>query len=143
MDAGTWGCSDELVAALSAVTRLLEDLPVQVCRLGSHDLDTVLGVADRLAAVAAASRFTLTSEADQRGDVRASASGTVRQWVADRCPALDARDTGVVAKAVIRLNTPALEAARTAVATGRLSIPAGVVVAAELADLQAPAGAGR
>lgn len=136
MDAGTWGCSDELVAALSAVTRLLEDLPVQAYRLGSRDLDVVLGVADRLAAVAAASRFTLTSEAHQRGDVEASASGTVRQWVGDRCPALDARDAGVVVKAVARLNTPALETARAAVATGRLSIPAGVVVAAELADLR-------
>ncbi len=136
MDAETWGCSDELVAALSAATRLLEDLPVQVCRLGSHDLGMVLGVADPLAAAASASRFTLTSEADQRGDVMASTSGTVRQWVADRCPTLDARDAGVVAKAVTRLNTPALETARAAVSIGRLSIPAGVAVAAELADLR-------
>ncbi len=130
-----WGCGEELVAALSAVTGVLEDLPVTVCRLGSGDLDQVLGAVDRLAAVAAAARFTVTSEADQRGDIRCSASGTVRQWVTDRCPSLEVRDAGVLAKAVTRLNTPALEPVRVAVAGGRLSVPAGIVVAAELADL--------
>ena len=136
MQAVAWGCGDELVAALSGVTRLLEELPVSVCRLGGSELETVVGVANRLAAAAAAARFTLASEADQRGDVRASASGTVRQWVADRCPTLEARDVGVLAKAVTRLNTPALEAARAAVACGRLSVPTGIVVASELADLR-------
>jgi hypothetical protein len=136
MEAGTWECGDELVGAMSAVTHMLEDLPVEVCRLGSADIETVLRGADRLAAAAAASRFTLTSEADQRGEVRSSASGTLRQWVTDRCPALDDRDAGVLAKAVTRLNVPTLETARAAVATGRLSIPAGVVVASELADLR-------
>ena len=136
MNVRTWGCSEELVAALSAVTGVLEDLPVTVCRLGSGELEQVLAVVDRLAAVAAAARFTLVSEADQRGDIRCSASGTVRQWVTDRCPSLEARDAGVLAKAVTRLNTPALEPVRAAVAGGRLSVPAGIVVAAELADLK-------
>ncbi len=54
MDVQAWGFSEELVAALSAVSGLLEDLPVTVCRLGSRELDQVLGVVDRLAAVAAA-----------------------------------------------------------------------------------------
>ena len=136
MQAVAWGCGDELVAALSAVTRLLEELPVSVCRLGGGDLDAVMGELDRLAAAAAAGRFTVASEAEQRGEVRVSASGTVRQWVADRCPSLEASDAGVVAKAVTQLNTPALETARTAVAGGRLSVRAGVVVASELAQLR-------
>ncbi len=136
MDVGAWGCGDELVAALSATSGVLEELPVTVCRLGGGDLETVLGVVDRLAAVAAAARFTLASEAEQRGEVRCSASGTVRQWVADRCPSMEAREVGVLAKAVARLNTPVLETARAAVACGGLSVPAGVVVASELADLR-------
>ncbi|MDQ6896766.1 MAG: hypothetical protein M3171_09215, partial [Actinomycetota bacterium] len=109
MEAGAWGCGDELVAVLSASIGFFRDLPVQVCRLGSGDLDRVLPLIDELAAVAAAARFTVASEADQRGDIRASASGTVRQWVADRCPTLEAADAGVLAKAVTQLNTPALE----------------------------------
>jgi len=62
----------------------------------------------------------------------------VRQWVTDRCPSLDARDArdaGTLAKAVTLLNTPALEPARAAVATGGLSVPAGVVVASEVRQL--------
>ena len=100
MDDGTWGCGDELVAALSSVTEVLVDLPVSVCRLTGAELEVVLGVVDRLAAVAAAGRFTIAGEADARGEVAASQSGTLRQWVADRCPAVEARDAGVVAKAV-------------------------------------------
>ena len=136
MDVRTWGCGDELVAALSAVTCLLEELPVSVCRLGSGELETAVGVVDRLAAAAAAARFTVASEAEHRGEVRASASGTLRQWVADRCPSLEAAEAGVLAKAVTHLNTPALETARAAVAGGRLSVRAGVLVASELAQLK-------
>ncbi|MEP6630336.1 MAG: DUF222 domain-containing protein, partial [Lapillicoccus sp.] len=136
MDAGTWGCSKDLFAALSASIDLMRDLPVQVSRLGSGDLDAAMTLLDGLAAVAAAGRFTVASEADQRGDVRCSASGTVRQWVTDRCPTLEARDAGILAKAVTQLNTPDLEPARAAVASGRLSVPAGVVAAGELAQLR-------
>ena len=35
----TWGCSEELFAALSSTVDLLRDLPVQVSRLGSDNLD--------------------------------------------------------------------------------------------------------
>ena len=147
MDAGTWVCGDELVAALASVSSVLAGLPVQVCRLGGAELDAVMGELDRLAALAAAGRFTVASEAEARGEIRGSASGTVRQWVTDRCPSLEASDAGVLAKAVTQLNTPALETARAAVAQGRLSVRAGVVVASELAQLkpllQPGVGAGR
>ena len=135
MEAVAWGCGDELVAALSAAIDLLADLPASVCRLDGGDLDRVMPLLDQVSAIAAAGRFTVASEADQRGEVRSSASGTVRQWVADRCPSLEAAEAGVVAKAVAQLNTPALETARAAVAGGRLSVRAGVVVASELAQL--------
>ena len=112
------------------------DLPVSVCRLTGVELGVVLGVVDRLAAVAAAGRFTIAGEADSRGEVAASQSGTLRQWVADRCPAVEARDAGVVAKAVRGLAAPVLEPARVAVGRGELSVPAGLVVATEWAQLR-------
>ena len=136
MDDGTWGRGDELVALLSCVSEVLVDLPVSVCRLTGAELDAVVGAVDRLAAVAAAGRFTIAAEADARGEVAASASGTLRQWVADRCPAVDAREAGVIARAVRELSAPMVEPARAAVAAGRLSVAAGVVVASEWAQLR-------
>ncbi|HEY6742010.1 MAG TPA: hypothetical protein VI110_06595, partial [Lapillicoccus sp.] len=55
--------------------------------------------------------------------------------MADRCPALDAREAGLVAKAVRDLAAPDLAAAAQAVAEGRLSVPAGCVLAAEWRQL--------
>ncbi|HVD23796.1 MAG TPA: hypothetical protein VNC23_11940 [Lapillicoccus sp.] len=50
LEAGGYG--DQLVAVLSAVADLLADLPARVSRLTGSDLEVVLPVVDRLAAVA-------------------------------------------------------------------------------------------
>ena len=135
MDAGVRCYGDEVVAVLSAATAVLRDLPGRVARLTGPDLDAVLPVIDALAAAAAAGRFTVTTEAVQRGEVAGSQAGSTAQWVADRCPSLDGREAGLVAKAVRELAGPELTAARVAVREGRLSVPAGCVVASELAQL--------
>jgi hypothetical protein len=113
-----------------------------VHRLTGADLDALLPVVDRLAAVAAAGRFTITADAVARGEVTASQAGSTAQWVADRCPSLDGRDAALLAKAVRELTDPsdtgpgrALAGARAAVAEGRLSVSAGCVVASELRQL--------
>src|SRR6476660_8923709 len=98
MDTGMRTYGDELVAVLSAATAALSDLPTRVHQLTGSDLHMVLPVVDRLAAVAAAGRFTLTADAVDRGEVASSQAGSTQQWVADRCPSLDARDAGLVAK---------------------------------------------
>src|SRR6478672_664466 len=125
MDTGMRTYGDELGAVLSAATAALSDLPARVHRLTGSDLDAVLPVVDRLAAVAAAGRFTLTADAVDRGEVTASQAGSTQQWVADRCPSLDARDAGLVAKAVRELAAADLVPARVAVEDGRLSVTAG------------------
>ena len=56
MDIAVGGYGEELVAVLSAATDLLADLPARVTRLTGTDLDVVLPVIDRLAALAAAGR---------------------------------------------------------------------------------------
>jgi hypothetical protein len=143
MDAGVRCYGDEVVAVLSAATAVLRELPARVARLTGPDLDTVLPVVDALAAVAAAGRFTVTAEAVQRGEVTGSQAGSTAQWVADRCPTLDGREAGLVAKAVRELAagsalaplSPGLAGARAAVEEGRLSVSAGCVVASELRQL--------
>src|SRR6478735_9890171 len=135
MDTGMRTYGDELVAVLSAATAVLSDLPARVHRLTGPDLAAVLPLVDRLAAVAAAGRFTLTADAVDRGEVAGSQAGSTQQWVADRCPSLDARDAGLVAKAVRELAAPDLVVARVAVQEGRLSVSAGGVVASELRQL--------
>src|SRR6478672_5332818 len=144
MDMGMRTYGDELVAVLSAATAVLKDLPARVHRLTGPDLDTVLPLVDALAAVAAAGRFTITADAVERGEVASSQAGSTAQWVADRCPSLDARNAGLVAKAVRELTDPsgvghtqasALAVARVAVREGRLSVPASCVVASELRQL--------
>src|SRR6478609_2486208 len=142
MDTGMRTYGDELVAVLAAATAVLSDLPARVHRLTGPDLDAVLPLVDRLAAVAAAGRFTLTADAVDRGEVASSQAGSTQQWVADRCPSLDARDAGLVAKAVRELTdqsgpgrASALAGARVAVREGRLSVSAGCVVASELRQL--------
>ena len=146
MDTGMRTYGDELVAVLSAATAVLSDLPARVHRLTGPDLDAVLPLVDRLAAVAAAGRFTITADAVDRGEVASSQAGSTAQWVADRCPSLDARDAGLVAKAVRELTDPsgtgqasafasALAGARVAVQQGRLSVSASCVVASELRQL--------
>ena len=135
MDLEVGGYGDQLVAVLSAAVDVLAELPARVSRLTGSDLEVVLPVVDRLAAVAGAGRYTITAEAVQRGEVAASQAGTTAQWVADRCPALDAREAGLVAKAVRDLAEPVLADAAAAVAEGRLSVPAGCVLAAEWRQL--------
>jgi len=157
MGSGVRSYGEELVAVLSAATDVVRDLPGRVHALTGADLDVVLPVVDALAAAAGAGRFTLTAEAVTRGEVAGSQAGSVPQWVADRCPSLDGREAGLVAKAVRELagsgtaGSPALAGAlvgalvgaragalvgaRAAVAEGRLSVSAGCVVAAELAQL--------
>jgi Domain of unknown function (DUF222) len=136
MDLQAGGYGEQLVAVLSAATDLLADLPARVTRLTGPDLDVVLPVIDRLAALAGAGRYTITADAESRGEITASQAGTTAQWVADRCPALDGRDAGLVAKAVRDLAAPELRTAAEAVAAGRLSVPAGGVVAAEWRQLE-------
>jgi hypothetical protein len=109
---------------------VLQELPVSVSRLSGADLSAILGLVDRLGALAAAGRFTLAADADHRGEVTSSRAGSLRQWVTERCPSLDARDAADLAKTIQALSgtgvDPTLEPARTAVAAGRLSVPAGV-----------------
>ena len=148
MDPGMRTYGDELVAVLAAATAVLSDLPARVHRLTGPDLHAVLPLVDRLAAVAAAGRFTITADAVDRGEVASSQAGSTQQWVADRCPSLDARDAGLVAKAVRELTDQtgpgqalasallgALVGDRVAVREGRLSVSAGCVVASELRQL--------
>ncbi len=138
MDAEVRGYGDELVAVLSAATVVLRELPAQVHRLSGPDLEAVLSVVDALAAVAGAGRFTVTAEAVERGEVASSQAGSTAQWVAGRCPSLDGREAGLVAKAVRELtdrSTLVLAGARAAVEEGRLSVSAGCVVASELQQL--------
>src|SRR3954468_3468025 len=94
---------EDLVAALSAATDVLRDLLGRVHALTGADLDVVLPVVDALAAAAGAGRFTLTAEAVARGEVAGSQAGSGPQWVADRCPSLDGREAGLLAKAVREL----------------------------------------
>ena len=75
MDTGMRTYGDELVAVLSAATAALSDLPTRVHQLTGSDLHMVLPVVDRLAAVAAAGRFTLTADAVDRGEVAGSQAG--------------------------------------------------------------------
>ena len=76
MDTGMRTYGDELVAVLSAATAVLSDLPARVHRLTGPDLDAVLPLVDRLAAVAAAGRFTITADAVDRGEVASSQAGS-------------------------------------------------------------------
>lgn len=139
MDIEDWTSGEELTALLAAVTAVFEALPGQLHRLTGPDLDAALSAVDRVAAVAAGTRFTLTAEAVARGEVASSQAGSVAQWVADRCPALDGREAGLVGKAVRELTAPRvapeLVVARDAVTAGRLSVPATCVVATELKQL--------
>ncbi len=135
MDDGTWGCGDELVALLSRVSEVLVDLPVSVCRLTGAELDAVVGAVDRLAAVAAAGRFTLAAEADARGEVEASSPGRcgdgwptgVRRWTPGRWGWWRRR---------CRAGRAAAGAGAGGGAAGRLSVAAGAVVASEMAQLR-------
>ena len=136
MDSGRGGYGDQLVAVLSAATDVLADLPARVSCLTGTDLDVVLPVIDRLAALAGAGRYTITADAESRGEIESSQAGTTAQWAGERCPALDGRDAGLVATAVRDLATPVLADASAAVAEGRLSVPAGCVVAAEWRQLE-------
>lgn len=63
---------DELVDLLSAATDVLRDLPARAHRLTGPDLDAMLPVIDRLAAMAEVGRLTVTTEAADRGDVPSS-----------------------------------------------------------------------
>ncbi len=63
---------DELVDLLSAATDVLRDLPARAHRLTGSDLDAMLPVIDRLAAMAEVGRLTVTTEAADRGDVPSS-----------------------------------------------------------------------
>ena len=137
MDLQAGGYGDQVVAVLSAAVDVLADLPARVTRLTGPDLDAVLPVVDRLAALAAAGRYTITADAEHRGQIASSQAGTTGQWVADRCPSLDARDAGLVGKAVRELAAVELRTVAEAVAAGRLSVPAGCVVAAEWRQLAA------
>ena len=83
-----------------------------------------------------AGRYTITADAESRGEIASSQAGTTAQWIAERCPALDGRDAGLVAKAVRELARPQLRTTADAVAAGRLSVPAGCVVAAEWRQLE-------
>ena len=135
MAAKAWGDRDDLVAALRAVTEVLLRLPDDVHRLTGADFDVVLPEVDAVAAAAAAGRFTIAREAQERGEVAASQAGSLAGWVAERCPSLDLREAGVVGKAVRELASPDLAPAREAVAAGRLSVGAGCVVASEWRQL--------
>ena len=72
---------DELVDLLSAATDVLRDLPARAHRLTGSDLDAMLPVIDRLAAMAEVGRLTVTTEAVDRGDVPSSfAELRERDW---------------------------------------------------------------
>src|SRR4051794_22590514 len=118
MGIGVRTYGEELVAVLSAATQVLRELPGRVHGLTGADLDVVLPVVDALTAAAAAGRFTLTAEAVARGEVAGSQAGSVPQWVADRCPSLDGREAGLLARAVRELAAPAVGPALAAAVGG-------------------------
>jgi hypothetical protein len=62
---------EELVEALSAATDVLRELPARAHRLTGSDLEAMLPVIDRLAAMAEVGRLTVTTEAVDRGDLPA------------------------------------------------------------------------
>jgi hypothetical protein len=129
------GYGDELVAVLTAAAEALQGLPASLYRLTSAELSTVLTAVDHVGALSGAGRYTITAEAVERGEVASSQAGSTQQWVVDRCPHLDAREAGVLAKAVRELAVPELEGARTAVRAGAVSVPAACVVASEWRQL--------
>lgn len=75
---------DELVDLLSAATDVLRDLPARAHRLTGSDLDAMLAVIDRLAAMAEVGRLTVTTEAVDRGDVPSFAELRERDRDRDR-----------------------------------------------------------
>jgi hypothetical protein len=119
MGIGDWVTGEELTAVLATVAEVLEALPGQVHRLTGSDLDQVLPMVDRVAAVAAGARFTLVAEAAGRGEVAASQAGSTQQWVAERCPSLDSREAGLVSKAVRELAGPGSQSGAGGRAGGR------------------------
>ena len=135
MDAEGRTYGEQLAAMLAAAAQELRQLSARAHRLTGADLDTVLPLVDALTAVAAAGRFTIAAEAEGRGEVAASLAGTLAQWVSERCPSLEMREAGQVAKAVRELGTPTLSVAREAVAAGRISVASGCVVASEWRQL--------
>ncbi len=135
MDLGEQTYGEQLAAVLVEATATLRELPSGVHRLAGRELDRLLPLVDALTSAGAAARFVLTAEAVERGEVAASQAGSTQQWVAQQCPSLDAREAGLVAKAVRELAAPGLLQARTAVAEGRLSVAAGCVVASERRQL--------
>ena len=140
MARGTGPYGDELIAVLDAALEALRELPAAVHRLTGPELGAVLAVVDQVGALSGAARFTITAEAVERGEVASSQAGSTQHWVADRCPSLDEREAGVVAKAVReladpRLARPSMGLVRAAVGEGRLSAPAGCVVASEWRQL--------
>jgi hypothetical protein len=74
---------EELVDLLSAATDGLRDLPARAHRLTGSDLEAMLPVIDRLAAMAEVGRLTVTTEAVDRGDVPSSLT-EVRERHRDR-----------------------------------------------------------
>ena len=135
MDAEGRTYGEQLAAMLAAAAQELRQLSARAHRLTGADLHTVLPLVDALTAVAAAGRFTIAAEAEERGEVAASLAGTLAQWVSERCPSLEMREAGQVAKAVRELGTPTLSVAREAVAAGRISVASGCVVASEWRQL--------
>jgi hypothetical protein len=66
---------------LSAAAHELSELPASVHRLTGAELDAVLPVVDALTTIAAAGRFTIAAEAEERGEVTASQAGS--RWPPD------------------------------------------------------------
>ena len=117
MDSGMGGYGDRLVAVLSAATDLLADLPARVSRLTGPDLDVVLPVIDRLAALAGEraqrwlrAQFEDLAEEWERHDHRPlnsdrSAEGWTRTRVG--CPRGDAGGDRALRREVVDTSPPA------------------------------------
>lgn len=111
-------------AALDGLCRVMWQMP-------SDELGSWLSELDELAARAAAARVVVAVEAQARGVIEASRSGTTVAWLRDHAPTLAAGGAGAVAKAVAVCRDRDLGPVADAVFAGTLAPAVAVTVAGE------------
>ena len=123
---------EDLVAVLTAALGRLHSLPTEAFRLTSADVESVTPLVGELVSQGLAGLFTLTHEAQARGDIAVSQAGSTRQWLGERTPAVESRQSGAIASAVQRLTDPRWAAVRDAVAAGEISAQVASTIRSEL-----------
>ena len=135
MDEELRGFGEELVDVLERATALAAQLPAQRHRLAGAELGRVAAALGRCRVTAEAGLFTVTHEAQDRGEVAASQAGSTADWLAGHVGGDPAVSRGV-ARSVLRLSQERYAAVRLAVMTGRISAAVGVTVRTELDALR-------